>query len=75
LGVRSKCLTAETEASGVGKCVEPASYQVSATTIRGLLRRLALDLKPPQPAAMLGTGPVLRQQRLNGLINEYHRAA
>ena len=36
---------------------------------------LALDLRPPQPAAANGSGPVLRQQRLNGLINEYHRAA
>ncbi len=36
---------------------------------------LALDLHPPQPAAAPGSGPVLRQQRLNGLINEYHRAA
>jgi transposase InsO family protein len=33
---------------------------------------LALDLRPPQPAAVVGSGPVLRQQRL---INEYHRAA
>ncbi len=36
---------------------------------------LALDLHPLQPAAADGLGPVLRQQRLNGLINEYHRAA
>ncbi len=36
---------------------------------------LALDLHPPQPAAAPGSGPVLRQQRLHGLINEYHRAA
>src|SRR5437899_12377492 len=36
---------------------------------------LALDLRPPQPAAAPGSGPVLRQQRLNGLINEYQRAA
>ena len=36
---------------------------------------LALDLHPPQPAAAPGSGPVLRQQRLSGLINEYHRAA
>jgi hypothetical protein len=36
---------------------------------------LALDLHPPEPAARPGTGPVLREQRLNGLINEYHRAA
>jgi len=36
---------------------------------------LALDLLPPQPAPVLGSGPVLRQQRLSGLINEYHRAA
>lgn len=36
---------------------------------------LALDLNPPQPPAGHGSGPVLRQQRLYGLINEYHRAA
>ncbi len=36
---------------------------------------LALDLHSPQPAAARGSGPVLRQQRLYGLINEYHRAA
>jgi putative transposase len=36
---------------------------------------LALDLRPPQPAAANGSGPVLRRQLLNGLINEYHRAA
>ncbi|HEV2036242.1 MAG TPA: integrase core domain-containing protein [Candidatus Dormibacteraeota bacterium] len=36
---------------------------------------LALDLHPPQPPAAGGSGPVLRQQILNGLINEYHRAA
>jgi putative transposase len=36
---------------------------------------LALDLQPPQPDAARGSGPVLRQQRLSGLINEYHRAA
>ncbi len=36
---------------------------------------LRWTLLPPQPAAVLGSGPVLRQQRLHGLINEYHRAA
>ena len=36
---------------------------------------LALDLRPPQPAAGSGSGAVLRRQRLYGLINEYHRAA
>ncbi len=36
---------------------------------------LALDLHPPLPAPEHGSGAVLRQQRLNGLINEYHRAA
>src|SRR6266487_4151471 len=36
---------------------------------------LALDLHPPEPAAGGGSGPVLRQQRLYRLINEYHRAA
>ncbi len=36
---------------------------------------LALELHPPQPAAARGSGPVLRQQRLNGLINEYRYAA
>ncbi len=36
---------------------------------------LALELRPPEPASTLGSGSVLRQQRLNGLINEYHRAA
>jgi len=36
---------------------------------------LALGLHSPQPAAANGSGPILRQQRLNGLINEYHRAA
>ncbi len=36
---------------------------------------LALDLHPPQLAAAPGSGQVLRRQRLNGLINEYHRAA
>ena len=36
---------------------------------------LALGLHSPQPAAASGSGPVLRQQRLNGLINEYRRAA
>lgn len=36
---------------------------------------IALHLRPPQPTAADGSGPVLRQQRLNGLINEYHRAA
>jgi transposase InsO family protein len=37
---------------------------------------LALDPHPPQPPTSApGSGAVLRQQRLNGLINEYHRAA
>jgi len=36
---------------------------------------LALDLQPPQPAATRGSGRILRQERLGGLINEYHRAA
>jgi putative transposase len=36
---------------------------------------LALDLHPPQPASGSHTGPIVRQQRINGLINEYHRAA
>jgi len=36
---------------------------------------LALDLHPPQPATAVGSGPVLREQRLYGLINEYRRAA
>jgi hypothetical protein len=36
---------------------------------------LRLTLHPPEPAAAPGSGPVLRQQLLNGLINEYHRAA
>lgn len=36
---------------------------------------LALDLHPPQPTPAPGSGAVVRQQRLNGLINEYHRAA
>jgi len=35
---------------------------------------LALDLHPPRPAAAPGPGPVRGQQRLNGLINECHRA-
>jgi putative transposase len=36
---------------------------------------LALDLRPPEPAANQSSGPILRQQRLNGLISEYYRAA
>ena len=36
---------------------------------------LALDLRPPEPLAELASGPIVRQQRLNGLINEYSRAA
>ena len=36
---------------------------------------LALELRPPEPASTLGSGSVLRQQRLNGLIDEYHRVA
>ena len=36
---------------------------------------LALDLRPPEPVAASGSGPILRHQRLNGLINEYSRAA
>lgn len=36
---------------------------------------LALDLSPPEPMAELGSGPILRHHRLNGLINEYTRAA
>jgi len=36
---------------------------------------LALENRPPQPAAAVRSGPVLRQQRLYGLINEYTRAA
>ena len=35
---------------------------------------LALDLRP-QPSAAHVKGPVVRRQRLYGLINEYHRAA
>ena len=36
---------------------------------------LALDLRPPQSVADLGSGPIQRQQRLNGLISGYYRAA
>ena len=36
---------------------------------------LALDLHPPQPAGSHVSGPIVRQPRLGGLINEYHRAA
>lgn len=36
---------------------------------------LALALHPPQPIPAPGSGALVRQQRLNGLINEYHRAA
>ena len=36
---------------------------------------LALDLRPPEPVAVSSSGPILRHQRLNGLINEYSRAA
>lgn len=36
---------------------------------------LALDLHPPEPTPTLGFGAVLPQQRLDGLINEYYRAA
>ena len=36
---------------------------------------MALDLHPPLPAPENGSGAVVRQQRLNGLINEYYRAA
>ena len=35
---------------------------------------LALDLRPPEPVTQ-GSGPILRQQRLNGLISEYYRVA
>ena len=34
----------------------------------------ALELRPPQPAKQ-GSGPILREQRLSGLISEYYRAA
>jgi len=36
---------------------------------------LALALRPPEPAIGSSDGPVMRRQRLYGLINEYHRAA
>lgn len=36
---------------------------------------LALDLYPPQAVSGPGSGPVLREQVLYGLINEYRRAA
>jgi transposase InsO family protein len=36
---------------------------------------LALDLRPPAPRPDGGSGPVVRQSRLFGLINEYRRAA
>ena len=58
----------------------------ASATLRSVLRQyvdhynrqrlhLALDLHPPQPATAVGSGPVLREQRLYGLINEYRRAA
>lgn len=36
---------------------------------------IALHLHTPEPSDRLGSGPILRQQRLSGLINEYYRAA
>jgi putative transposase len=36
---------------------------------------LALGLRPPEPVANQRSGQILRQQRLNGLISEYYRAA
>lgn len=36
---------------------------------------IALDLRPPRPPAAHGSGALVRQRRLYGLINEYHRAA
>ncbi len=35
----------------------------------------ALDLRPPNPLLMLNRGPVVRRQRLHGLINDYSCAA
>jgi len=50
----------------------------STTTDSGRIWRWTstrLSPHPPEPTPTLGFGAVLPQQRLDGLINEYYRAA